>query len=193
MKWFQMNRFHVAALVAPMLLLMAAGCSNDNDKSLGVSTVGATLAGQALVTPDLTGSWRADTTITVNSCGSLGASLTDDLILAFVSAGEAFDFDLFNLCGTQIGEGTGEINTSSVFTATSSRTLSLTADCTVDLLQTLNGTVNEDGDLITGAGVLTVTEDAASSGSCVGIPCRIDSTFLASFCPPADCSFLTCP
>jgi hypothetical protein len=113
--------------------------------------------------------------------------------LQITQAHTELQIDSLSVCGNHVDTADGMLTPENLITASSKRTIVLTDTCSLVIEVSLTGAANDAGNQITGSANLTITPaDGAAVDCSGGFPCRIDSTFVADRCPPADCTLPPC-
>jgi hypothetical protein len=189
----------VVARGAGLLLLVAGvsstGCNTNEDQGHDIVPApgGATLAGFSDTLPKIDGTWRYVDTVTSNRCGRISSVVADVATLQITQAHTELQIDSLSVCGNHVATAAGMLTPENLITAGSKRTVVLTDTCSLVIEASLTGAANDAGNHITGSATLTITPADGTAVDCsAGFPCRIDSTFVADRCPPADCTLPPC-
>lgn len=182
------QRIEMAWLVA-MLVVGIASCTGDPE-GLGITGNGV---GVVTNVPSVGGTWLLENTITSNTCSSIDPQVAGSLVLKLSQSDTTLQLELFDSCGALLAVGDGTVTPGALLQTTASASIDLSDACTADVDVALDGTVDAAQDQAEGS----VTIDFAPGGTwgpdCDDtFPCRIEATFLAGRCPPADCSFADC-
>ena len=185
------SRPFVSTVPLLLALLAVAGlaCTGSDTDHGSRPAAGTRGIGVVDRVPDLEGSWRLASTVTVDTCGTSGPTHVPDLVLQITQAGTVLDIRIFNSCGVLLSDGTGTVDGNGVVTLSSEQVLEVDGACSLSLEALRSATVSTTGDMMTGSATLNVS----GTGSCgPGVPCRVETTFTAEICPPADCTFRSC-
>jgi hypothetical protein len=194
-----MNLGEVMRRGAGLLLLAAGvastGCNTNEDQGHHIVPApgGATLSGFSDTLPKIDGAWHFADTVNVNRCGRIDALVEDTAAVKITQAHTELQIDSLSVCGKHIATAEGTLTPENLINASSNRTVVLTDTCSLIFEMTLTGVANDAGNQITGATTLRITPVDNPTVDCgPGYPCRIESSFIANRCPPADCTLPPC-
>ncbi len=166
-----------------------------NDDGVSINPPAGSPAGIGLVdnVPRIQGDWLAQTTLTGNTCGAIAGVPPDQMTLRIMQADTAIQIEIETPCGADPIEAAGTLTPSNVLTATSTRSLVVSQNCTLELSEALTAIANNAGDQIDGSTTITITPVDTPTTDCGGgFPCTVDAAFVAERCPPADCNLPAC-